>query len=57
MPQIKHPIEAILTNAEKRIQSILLDLVNERGCRIFAVDVDTRAFANLAVEIKLLDYP
>lgn len=51
------PINTLLTDAERRIQSILRDLVNEHGCKIYAVDVDTREFANLAVEIKLSDYP
>ena len=51
------PTERLLANAEQQIQAILLGLVNNHGCKIFAVDVDTREFANLAVEIKLSDYP
>jgi uncharacterized protein YaeQ len=37
--------------AEKQIQEILLDLVNEHGAKIEWMEVDTRRFANLSVNI------
>jgi hypothetical protein len=38
---------------EKDIQRLLVDFVNTTGCEIESVRVDTRVFANLAVEIDL----
>lgn len=43
--------EALLETAEKKIQKILLDLVNEHGLKVVHVEVDTRNYANLAVQI------
>lgn len=43
--------EALLEAAEKKIQKILLDLVNEHGLNVVHVEVDTRRYANLAVQI------
>lgn len=37
--------------AELAIQKILLDLWNEHGISVENVEVDTRNFANMAVEI------
>jgi len=37
--------------AERRIQAILLDLHNEHGVAVEALEVDTRTFGNLAVSI------
>ena len=38
---------------EKAIQHLLIEFVNTTGCEIESVRVDTRIFANLAVEIDL----
>lgn len=46
-------IERLTKEAEKRIQRILLDLEEAAGWRIDQVRVDTRNFANCAVEIFL----
>lgn len=43
--------KALLRLAEEKIQSILLDLVNEHGLDIDGVKVDTRNWANFRVEI------
>lgn len=42
---------ALLKEAEERIQRILLDLVEATGREIDAVQVDTRQFGNLKTEI------
>lgn len=46
---------SMLKQAEERIQKILLDLEEEAGREIDAVQVDTRQFANLKVEIFFED--
>jgi hypothetical protein len=38
---------------EKKIQKLLLDFADEHGHRIEAVNVDTRNYANYAVDIIL----
>jgi hypothetical protein len=38
---------------EKKIQKLLLDFEEEHGHRIDRVNVDTRNFANCAVEVHL----
>jgi hypothetical protein len=43
--------DAAVSKAEVKIQKILIDLYNELGLDIEHVRVDTRNFANLAVEI------
>lgn len=43
--------KAARRNAEEQIQRILIDLEEEAGEEIDSVDVDTRQFANLRVEI------
>jgi hypothetical protein len=42
-----------LGDLELKIQKMLLDFVNEHGCKIDRVEIDTRNFSNLAVEIHL----
>lgn len=44
-------IDAAIEKAEQQIQRILLDLADETGRDIDFVNVDTRPFANLKVEI------
>lgn len=41
----------VIGRAEVAIQKILLDLVNDHGIKIDVVNVDTRSFANMRVEI------
>lgn len=48
MTDAVHPA---IVAAEKKIQAVLLDLVNEHGLQIETVDVDTRNFANFRTEI------
>ncbi len=45
------PVHPAIVEAEKKIQDILLDLVNRHGLNIDHVYVDTRRFANYRVEI------
>lgn len=44
-------VEGACDKAEKAIQKILLDLQDELGVRVVAANVDTRNYANCAVEI------
>lgn len=48
MTEYVHPA---ITAAEKKIQAIVLDLVNNHGLDIDSVTVDTRNFANFRTEI------
>ena len=50
-------IDAALKKAEKAIQKILIDLANDARKDIDFVRIDTRNFANLAVEIFLKGDP
>ena len=45
--------DALLTEAEERIQEILLDLKNEHGLKIESIDADTRPFGNCRVNIMV----
>lgn len=45
--------QTILKTAERRIQNLLIELEEDLQCKIESVEVDTRNFANLAVEIFL----
>jgi hypothetical protein len=45
--------DAAVSKAEARIQKILIDLANDLELDIDHVRVDTRNFANLAVEILI----
>lgn len=45
--------DAAISEAERRIQTILIDLSNELELDIDDVMVDTRNFANLSVEILI----
>jgi hypothetical protein len=45
--------DAQLRKAEAAIREILLDLENDNNVRVDSVEVDTRNFANCAVEIHL----
>lgn len=47
-------VEQAISEAEKKIQKILLDLENDAGVKIDNVGVDTRNYANLAVEIYIV---
>jgi hypothetical protein len=59
LSRIGHPMNDTLTadealkQAELRIQRILLDLAERLGQDIEHVEVDTRNFSNLRVEISL----
>ena len=44
-------LETHLREAERQIQEILLDLTNEHGAKIEHIEVDTRRFVNLSVNI------
>lgn len=44
-------IESAVHDAEGKIQKILIDLENDFGIEIEQVDVDTRDFSNLRVDI------
>ena len=48
---LRHQQNDALKNAENQIQKILLDLEEATGREIDVVQVDTRQFANLRVEI------
>jgi hypothetical protein len=41
----------VIVRAQEAIQKILLDLMNDHAIKIDAVNVDTRNFANMSVEI------
>ena len=46
-----------LERAEAKIQRILLDLEEETGEKVDLVNVDTRNFANLSVEVFFAERP
>lgn len=46
--EVHHPA---IVDAEKKIQAIILGLVNDHNLEIECVDVDTRNFANFRTEI------
>jgi len=51
--------DRLVTAAETSIQAVLLklncDLIDGTGCKVDAIEVDTRKFANLAVTIFTAD--
>lgn len=50
-------IHSAIIAAEKKIQSILLDLVNEHSLKLEHVRVDVRTFADFKVEILTAPIP
>jgi hypothetical protein len=51
-PTVKETnLEPHVREAERQIREILLDLEHRHGAQIDAVDVDTREFSELAVQI------
>lgn len=53
--RIGREAEIMRTKAEKDIQKILIDLYNDTEIRIAHVNVDTRNYANMDVEIFFSD--
>jgi hypothetical protein len=52
-PREKSPVLTAVNVAETAIRKILIDLQERFGCEVEQVNVDTRNFANLAVEIMV----
>lgn len=52
MPATLTP-EMLIERAQEQIQKILIDLEDEAGIEIDDVDVDTREFSNLRVQITI----
>ena len=46
-------IDRLLTDAEEKIQGILLDLYNEQGIRVSSAEIDTRPFADYRVSLDI----
>lgn len=51
MPTTTSQALSAITEAEKKLQSILIDLVNEHDIKLQDVRIDVRTFANFKVDI------
>lgn len=48
-----HEDNSALSELELKIQCLLIDFARRHGCKIEHVEVDTRNFGNLGVEVSI----